>query len=138
VVVDVVVDAVVEVGCGRVVVVVLVGAVTRGRVATVVVATHGRLCGRADAYRRRAEAIGTETASTTVIAVMTTSMVRNLRLILFPFFDGWVSAASEPRHSAYERGRAGLPLRRIRRCRRRPALGSNHPRGGARTCSITA
>jgi hypothetical protein len=89
VVVDVVVEAVVEVGCGRVVVVVdaLVEVLSRGLVATVVVVI--RPCLRELAANRRfADATGTEIASTTVTAVITTTIVRSLRLILHPFFDG--------------------------------------------------
>jgi hypothetical protein len=94
VVVDVVVDALVGVDgcCGRVVVVVDVGAIERGGlvVATVVATRQRRWC-RSPDHRRRAEATGTEMASTRVTAIDTTTNVRSLRLILYPFFDGWES-----------------------------------------------
>jgi hypothetical protein len=119
-VVVVVVDPVgVDGCCGRVVVVVDVDDVDRGLVATVVVATCPRRCERVVAYLRRAEATGTEMASTTVTAVITTTNVRSLRLILYPFFDGWEARDGARTALGIARGRApGAPCVAAARCRR--------------------
>ena len=125
--------------CGRVVVVVVdVGAVGRGLVETVVVTTCPRLWPLAARYPRCAEATGTEIASTTVTAVNTTMYVRSLRLILYPFFDGWESPRRPRTHSGTRTGAhretpASPPAEPGAR-----TLGSSRPRGGARTCSNAA
>ena len=125
-VVDVVVEAVVEVGGGSVVVVVDVDVLV---VLVAVVVVDQRPCDRRGLYRRRAEATGTEIASITVTAVRTTTIVRSLRLILFPLSCGWdTSAAGPERHSGSHAGAPGRPLRHARR-RRRPGAGLEPPAG---------
>jgi hypothetical protein len=119
--------------CGPVVVVVAVGAGERGRLLATVVGTHQRLCGRCDDHFRRAEATGTEIASTTVTAVNTTTNVRSLRLILFPLIDGWELAAgperTRDRHAGAPDGPCVAPAESGN-----GAVGSTRPPGGARTC----
>ena len=111
VVVDVVVDAaVVVVGCGWVVVVVALEVLVEvdALVATVVVTNRPCRRNQSAEYRRRAEATGTEIASITVTAVSTTTIVRSLRLILFPLFCGWNLPRRSPNGTRdVARGRAG-------------------------------
>jgi hypothetical protein len=136
VVVVVVVDPLVGAdGCGGRVVVVVDDERDGLVVATVVVATRARRCGRGDF--RLAEATGTETASTTVTAVNTTTNVRSLRLILSPLSDRWEARRSPVRTRDRVRARREQPCVALAGPGDR-ALGSSRPADGARTCTITA
>jgi len=83
--------------------------------------------------------MGIEIPNTTDTAVVTTIAVRSLRLIstLNPLvFDGWDCAASKPR-ARLGRDKTRRTDTTARSAASGPALGSNHPTGGARTCTIT-